>query len=180
MIYKREEIFSSPSTCSTYKCTMNSSDDNNSSQTTALGAPKDEVRSIIHSDETQLRTLVVVLSLAGGLVLTFILGFGIYLCWHCRARRSHRLKKEDKHSCSSICSSSSSLPSKSHHPSGSSKEQNMNQVLQAVPSSFTSDALAPASAPPAKELDWDNHCNSSDIYVCSLHESLPPAYTASV
>lgn len=37
----------------------------------------------IRNDETQLRILVVVLSLTGGLVLAFFLGFGIFLYWHC-------------------------------------------------------------------------------------------------
>ncbi|KAI7857145.1 hypothetical protein BDC45DRAFT_501789 [Circinella umbellata] len=54
------------------------------------------VRSI-HRDENQLRTLVVVLSLAGGLVLALTLGFGIYLYWHCCLRRKKRTVKALNH-----------------------------------------------------------------------------------
>ncbi|KAI8073796.1 hypothetical protein BC940DRAFT_329358 [Gongronella butleri] len=46
----------------------------------------------LHHDERELRHLVVILSLTGGLVLSFLLGVGIFIYWHWRAW-SHRRRK---------------------------------------------------------------------------------------
>ncbi|KAI8356705.1 hypothetical protein EDC96DRAFT_609463 [Choanephora cucurbitarum] len=51
--------------------------------------------SLIHRlylNERQLRTLVVILSLAGGLALSFLLGVIILICWY-----SQRQKESDSH-----------------------------------------------------------------------------------
>ncbi|CAO3598633.1 unnamed protein product [Absidia cylindrospora] len=50
----------------------------------------------LHHDEKELRILAVVLSLTGGLVLSFLLGVGIFVYWHWRAWRARRRKKYQK------------------------------------------------------------------------------------
>ncbi|CAO3642643.1 unnamed protein product [Cunninghamella echinulata] len=71
----------------------------------------------LHRDERELRVLAVILSLAGGLVLSFLLGVGIFIYWHWRAYRARQLKrkknKDDKRklSCTSTLSTTSSTTS---------------------------------------------------------------------
>ncbi|KAI9498063.1 hypothetical protein BDB00DRAFT_496933 [Zychaea mexicana] len=75
---------------------MNTSNDDIQNATASLNDKITDESSVvrsIQSDENQLRTLVVVLSLAGGLVLALTLGFGIYLYWHCCSSRRQQKKK---------------------------------------------------------------------------------------
>ncbi|CAO3613038.1 unnamed protein product [Cunninghamella blakesleeana] len=72
----------------------------------------------LHRDERELRVLAVLLSLAGGLVLSFLLGVGIFIYWHWRAYRTRRLKRKKKImnkerglSCTSLLSSTSTISS---------------------------------------------------------------------
>lgn len=68
----------------------------------------------LHSDEEHLRTLVVLLSLTGGLALSFALGIGIFLYWHVREykrRRQRRLRRRHE--------KLMSLTTAIHHPTPS-------------------------------------------------------------
>ncbi|KAI8329906.1 hypothetical protein BD560DRAFT_451587 [Blakeslea trispora] len=72
----------------------------------------------LHSNERQLRTLVVILSLAGGLALSFVLGVGILICWS-----SQRYRKPHSTLSSSIPLSPSLLHSSIPEPSAPSAKE---------------------------------------------------------
>lgn len=70
---------------------------NNDTVTTALWnsdpqEPTDMLHAL-HRDEKELRVLAVILSLTGGLVLSFLLGVGIFVYWHWRSYRTRQRKK---------------------------------------------------------------------------------------
>lgn len=141
----------------------------------------------LHTNERQLRTLAVVLSLTGGLALSFALGVGILIYWYTRKCKEKRrlLNKRDKENDEE--SNTSSLYCPSCHP-----EQERPTVVEESPveaiASTSSQALldnlppppptAPTpepSAPTEKEIHMaSRHDHEALCHVC-LHP--PPAYT---
>ncbi|KAI8141700.1 hypothetical protein BJV82DRAFT_618737 [Fennellomyces sp. T-0311] len=153
---------------------MSTSDDleNASITLTATLADESSVLRSIHSDENQLRTLVVVLSLAGGLVLALTLGFGIYLYWYCCSRQRKIVNEKDGYltddndTDSSTTASSSDKPRDKHHrlrPEQSAPP--IECIITTEPNNEAITTLAPVhqnygpapSAPSAKELDIAEH-----------------------
>lgn len=161
----------------------------------------------IQNDETQLRTLVVILSMSGGLVIALTFGFGIYLYWHCRQQRKHSRMKADSRVSAIHCShrntsanaatlcSSSSLLSSSPLPSSSSglnEQQQEEQRTLAMDEKSLPPQQAPCfeetverptpSAPTAKELAAVS-ATAATAPSCSPPSELdicdlpPPAYT---
>lgn len=144
----------------------------------------------LHTNERQLRTLAVVLSLTGGLALSFALGVGILIYWYsrkCKERRrllSHQDKENDEES------NSSSLHCPSCHPQiepsikSIANETRQIQAIASTSSQALLDSLPPPpltaptpipSAPTEKEIHMAiRHDHEALCHEC---QNPPPAYT---
>jgi hypothetical protein len=152
----------------------------------------------LHSNERQLRTLAVVLSLAGGLALSFALGVGIMIYWYLhKCKQKRRLGDEtfdddgddsdDEKSCSagySYCNSRNcdyynNTPTEIPQESTTAVIDQDILVLPLPPISLV--PTPEPSAPSAKELHIHNHNNnattSTNEELCHDCSIPPPAYT---
>jgi hypothetical protein len=139
----------------------------------------------LHTNESQLRTLVVILSLTGGLALSFVLGVGIMIYWYfrkCKQKRRLSDKKpsnqdddeyedDDEKSFYSYCAACNLMrqqqeeqeqdrSSVSHHESISTASRNTDQQdeiisIPPLPLALLLPTPEP-SAPSAKELSHAN------------------------
>ncbi|KAG2213161.1 hypothetical protein INT47_011310 [Mucor saturninus] len=157
----------------------------------------------LHTNERQLRTLAVVLSLAGGLALSFALGVGIMIYWYlhkCKQKRrlgdrntdNHEQDEEDSDdgkSLYSICNYRNCDFYNRDNPNHPTAEEEQVQEEIILLDNLTTLPLPPISlvstpepsAPSAKELHIHTHTNatSSSAHEDLCHDCLlpPPAYT---
>lgn len=152
----------------------------------------------LHTNERQLRTLAVVLSLAGGLALSFALGVGIMIYWYLhKCKQKRRLgdrnrdtedhsddDSDDEKSLYSVCNwRNCDFYSNQDTPAVPIDEESQEEIivdpLPLPPISLVS--TPEPSAPSAKELHIHTHTNAT---TSTTHEDLchdcllpPPAYT---
>lgn len=174
---------------------MNSSNDGYINATTSLDPATPTEESLVHKlrmDEQHIRALAVILSLTGGLALSFALGAGIFLYWHLRefkrrkqSRQGYLLEQQSIESKSttttSCCSSNNSVLSRTSHehqlPAAESQMTTIFPPPLLLPPTDTTVNAGP-SAPSAKEfLNNDNLDAPSCCPHCISVDPPPPAYT---
>jgi hypothetical protein len=138
----------------------------------------------LHTNERQLRTLAVILSLTGGLALSFALGVGILIYWYshkCKQKRQQQKSyPPSEHNSIVVYQEPSEQHSHHHHhhhhereleeasipsePGPSSNEPMIPQFL--IPPPISTVQTPEPSAPTAKELHMCDDCMAP-----------PPAYS---
>ncbi|KAI9020257.1 hypothetical protein CLU79DRAFT_836300 [Phycomyces nitens] len=122
--------------------------------TTVSGEVSSRLLTTIHTDENEIRTLGVVLSLAGGFMVSFVVVTGLYIYWRCGGR------PYSKPTAVAPCP-----PSPLQTPTTISWTHDPPAVHLEMPL---------PSAPPAKEFIHACPCSTSiDPWI----QDLPPVYT---